>query len=98
MGRAGDVHASCLKCASLGHRPGQQCAAVATPHVARIDVKPHQVRSVRVDGHLRNADGAAIALQNHLLSRGNRQQAVLEELQRGLNLPGLPNRIEGYDI
>jgi len=41
---------------------------------------------------------AAIALQNHLLSRGNRQQAVLEELQRSLTLPGLPNRIEGYDI
>jgi excinuclease ABC subunit C len=41
---------------------------------------------------------AAIALQNHLLSRGNRQQLVLEELQRALNLPGLPNRIEGYDI
>jgi excinuclease ABC subunit C len=41
---------------------------------------------------------AAIALQNHLLARGNRQQAVLEEMQRALNLPGLPNRIEGYDI
>jgi excinuclease ABC subunit C len=41
---------------------------------------------------------AAIALQNHLLSRDNRQQLVLEELQRALNLPALPNRIEGYDI
>src|SRR5204862_5120773 len=41
---------------------------------------------------------AAIALQNHLLSRGNRQQLVLEELQRTLNLAALPNRIEGYDI
>src|SRR5262245_13269688 len=41
---------------------------------------------------------AAIALQHHLLSRENRQQAILEELQRALNLPGLPNRIEGYDI
>ncbi len=41
---------------------------------------------------------AAIALQNHLLSRGNRQQLVLEELQRALGLPALPNRIEGYDI
>jgi excinuclease ABC subunit C len=41
---------------------------------------------------------AAIALQNHLLSRDNRQQYVLEELQRALNLPGAPNRIEGYDI
>ncbi len=41
---------------------------------------------------------AAIALQNHLLSRTNRQQLVLEELQRVLGLPSLPNRIEGYDI
>ncbi len=41
---------------------------------------------------------AAIALQHHLLSRENRQQAILEELQRALALPGLPNRIEGYDI
>jgi excinuclease ABC subunit C len=41
---------------------------------------------------------AAIALQNHLLARGNRQQLVLEELQRALALPGLPHRIEGYDI
>src|SRR5919106_710403 len=41
---------------------------------------------------------AAIALQNHLLSRDDRQQYVLEELQRSLNLPGTPNRIEGYDI
>jgi len=41
---------------------------------------------------------AAIALQNHLLSRDDRQQYVLEELQRALNLAGAPNRIEGYDI
>ncbi len=41
---------------------------------------------------------AAIALQNRLLSRDDRQQYVLEELQRALNLPGAPNRIEGYDI
>jgi excinuclease ABC subunit C len=41
---------------------------------------------------------AAIALQNHLLSRENRQQAVMEELARALNLPGPPNRIEGYDV
>jgi len=41
---------------------------------------------------------AALALQNHLLSRENRQQLVLEELQRALGLPSLPNRIEGYDI
>src|SRR5467141_3090207 len=41
---------------------------------------------------------AVIALQNRLLSRDNRQQLVLEELQQALDLPGLPNRIEGYDI
>ncbi|HEV8640005.1 MAG TPA: excinuclease ABC subunit UvrC [Methylomirabilota bacterium] len=41
---------------------------------------------------------AAIALQNHLLSRENRQQLIVEELQRALTLPGLPNRIEGYDV
>ncbi|MBI4637211.1 MAG: excinuclease ABC subunit UvrC [Candidatus Rokubacteria bacterium] len=41
---------------------------------------------------------AAIALQHHLLSRENRHQVVLEELRRALNLPGPPNRIEGYDI
>jgi excinuclease ABC subunit C len=41
---------------------------------------------------------AAIALQNRLLSRDDRQQYVLEELQRALTLPGPPNRIEGYDI
>jgi excinuclease ABC subunit C len=41
---------------------------------------------------------AAIALQNHLLSRDDRQQYVLEELRRALSLPSAPNRIEGYDI
>jgi len=41
---------------------------------------------------------AALALQSHLLSRENRQQLVLEELQRALGLPALPNRIEGYDV
>src|SRR5262249_56085474 len=35
---------------------------------------------------------AAIALQNRLLSRDNRQQLVLEEVQRALGLPGVPNR------
>ncbi len=43
-------------------------------------------------------ENAALALQNHLLSRDDRQQVVLGELRRALNLPGLPNRIEGYDI
>ena len=41
---------------------------------------------------------AALALQSHLLSRENRQQAIQEELQRVLNLPTLPNRVEGYDV
>jgi excinuclease ABC subunit C len=41
---------------------------------------------------------AAIALQNRLLARANRQQLVQEDLQRALDLPGPPNRIEGYDI
>jgi excinuclease ABC subunit C len=41
---------------------------------------------------------AALALQNHLLARGNRQGVILEELQRVLGLSELPNRIEGYDI
>ena len=43
-------------------------------------------------------ENAALALQTHLLSRDNRQQVILEELGRALNLPGLPNRIEGFDI
>jgi excinuclease ABC subunit C len=43
-------------------------------------------------------ENAALALQNHLLSRGNRQQLIQEELRRVLSLPGPPNRIEGYDI
>ncbi|HXG04031.1 MAG TPA: excinuclease ABC subunit UvrC [Candidatus Binatia bacterium] len=41
---------------------------------------------------------AALALQSHLLSRTNRQQLILEDLRRVLDLPGLPNRIEGYDV
>ncbi|MBI4592650.1 MAG: excinuclease ABC subunit UvrC [Candidatus Rokubacteria bacterium] len=43
-------------------------------------------------------ENAALALQNHLLSRSNRQQLVQEDLQRALGLPAPPNRIEGYDI
>jgi excinuclease ABC subunit C len=43
-------------------------------------------------------ENAVLALQNHLLSRDDRQQVVLEELRRALSLAGLPNRIEGYDI
>jgi excinuclease ABC subunit C len=41
---------------------------------------------------------AAIALQNRLLARGNRQQLAQEDLRAALGLPGPPNRIEGYDI
>ncbi len=43
-------------------------------------------------------ENAALALQTHLLARGNRLQVVLDELERALNLPGPPNRIEGFDI
>jgi excinuclease ABC subunit C len=43
-------------------------------------------------------ENAALALQSHLLARGNRHQLVLEELERALNLPGPPHRIEGFDI
>jgi len=41
---------------------------------------------------------AALALQTHLLSKANRQQVILEDLRRALNLPAPPNRIEGFDI
>ena len=43
-------------------------------------------------------ENAALALQSHLLSRGNRTQAVLDELQRALGLPSLPHRIEAFDV
>ncbi len=43
-------------------------------------------------------ENAALALQTHLLSRDSRRQVVMEDLQRSLNLPGLPHRIEGFDI
>jgi excinuclease ABC subunit C len=43
-------------------------------------------------------DNAVLALETHLLSRGNRQQVVLDEIQRALDLPGSPHRIEGFDI
>jgi excinuclease ABC subunit C len=43
-------------------------------------------------------ENAALALQTHLLSRDNRSQVVMEDLQRSLSLPGLPTRIEGFDI
>ncbi|HXJ84258.1 MAG TPA: excinuclease ABC subunit UvrC [Candidatus Methylomirabilis sp.] len=43
-------------------------------------------------------DNAVLALQTHVLARGNRLQAVLDEIERALNLPGSPHRIEGFDI
>jgi excinuclease ABC subunit C len=43
-------------------------------------------------------ENAALALQTHLLSRDSRRQVVMEDLQRSLSLPGLPHRIEGFDI
>jgi excinuclease ABC subunit C len=43
-------------------------------------------------------ENAALALESHLLSRGNRQQVVLEEIERALALPAPPHRIEGFDI
>ncbi len=43
-------------------------------------------------------ENAALALKTHLLSRDSRRQVVMEDLQRSLSLPGLPHRIEGFDI
>jgi excinuclease ABC subunit C len=43
-------------------------------------------------------ENAALALGAHLLSRGDRRQAVLDELQRVLGLPAAPHRIEAFDI
>jgi excinuclease ABC subunit C len=43
-------------------------------------------------------ENAALALESHLLSRGNRTQAVLDELQRALGLPEPPHRIEAFDV
>jgi len=43
-------------------------------------------------------ENAALALQTHLLGKDNRQQVILEDLRRALNLPAPPNRIEGFDI
>jgi excinuclease ABC subunit C len=55
-------------------------------------------RGARRDFVAMAESNAAIALQNHLLSRENRSQALLEELKLALDLPVAPNRIEGYDI
>src|SRR5262245_60390439 len=55
-------------------------------------------RGARRDYVAMAESNAAIALQNHLLSRENRSQALLDELKAALDLPAVPNRIEGYDI
>jgi excinuclease ABC subunit C len=55
-------------------------------------------RGARRDFVAMAESNAAIALQNHLLSRENRSQALVEELKLALDLPAVPNRIEGYDI
>jgi excinuclease ABC subunit C len=55
-------------------------------------------RGTRRDFVAMAESNAAIALQNHLLSRENRSQALVEELKLALDLPAVPNRIEGYDI
>jgi excinuclease ABC subunit C len=55
-------------------------------------------RGARRDYVAMAESNAAIALQNHLLSRENRSQALVEELKLALDLPAVPNRIEGYDI
>ena len=43
-------------------------------------------------------ENAALALQNHLLSRENRHHVVQAELRAALGLPEPPNRIECFDI
>jgi excinuclease ABC subunit C len=43
-------------------------------------------------------ENAVLALENHVLARGNRLQVVLDELARALDLPGPPHRVEGFDI
>jgi excinuclease ABC subunit C len=63
----------------------------------RVTVTAPQ-RGARRDFVAMAESNAAIALQNHLLSRENRSQALLDELKAALDLPVVPNRIEGYDI
>ena len=43
-------------------------------------------------------ENATLALQTHLLSKDDRHQLVLRELQSALSLPAPPNRIEGFDV
>jgi len=63
----------------------------------RVDILAPQ-RGRRRDLVAMAEENAALALQTHLLSRGNRVQAVLDELRRALNLPEAPHRIEAFDI
>ncbi len=77
-------------------------APLITEWLSRLGGRPIQLavpqRGSRREFVAMAEANAAIALQNHLLSRDDRQQYVLGELQRALNLAGAPNRIEGYDI
>ena len=43
-------------------------------------------------------ENAVLALQSHLLSRRDREQVVLDDMQRALSLPGPPHRVECFDI
>jgi len=63
----------------------------------RVDVQVPQ-RGRRRELVAMVEENAALALQNHLLARENRHQAVQAELQRALGLPEPPNRIECFDI
>ncbi|MBI4589353.1 MAG: excinuclease ABC subunit UvrC [Candidatus Rokubacteria bacterium] len=64
---------------------------------ARVELHAPQ-RGKKREFVLMAEENAALALQTHLLSKDNRQQVILEDLRRALNLPGLSNRIEGFDI
>ena len=63
----------------------------------RVDLFVPQ-RGVKRDLVAMAEENAALALESHLLSRGNRHQFVLDELAQTLGLPGAPHRIEGFDI
>jgi len=63
----------------------------------RVDLLVPQ-RGTKRELVLMAEENAALALETHLLSRGNRQQVVIEEIERALGLPGPPHRIEGFDI
>jgi excinuclease ABC subunit C len=89
--------------------PRELLLSVEIPEAARVEEWLGQRRGARVEllapqrGRKRELVGmaeenAALALSTHLLSRDSRRQVVMEDLQRSLGLPGLPHRIEGFDI